>query len=150
MLLDVALRIQKQQQAEKKARPQIKNVGLGLFGSILKRLRDRNRNKKRENNKNGTEDQRKFIIVSGKDDDNVVNEAVGVKGNGDASMRVSCYSRLSSAGWSESNEEKSLDLETSNSCRSEEDIDEEEAGDDADMPALEDEAGEESKMEEVD
>ncbi|XP_031091008.1 uncharacterized protein LOC115996005 [Ipomoea triloba] len=38
LLLDAALRIQKQQQqGEKKARPQI---GLGLFGSILKRLKD--------------------------------------------------------------------------------------------------------------
>ncbi|XP_031128123.1 probable serine/threonine-protein kinase kinX [Ipomoea triloba] len=114
LLLDAALRIQKQQQqGEKKARPQI---GLGLFGSILKRLKDRNRNKKREI-KNAT-DQRK-------DDDNVVNEGVEVKkGNGgDESLGVS-YSRLSSAGWSESNEEKSLDLETSSSCRSEE-IDEE-------------------------
>ncbi|XP_019152925.1 PREDICTED: uncharacterized protein LOC109149557 [Ipomoea nil] len=121
LLLDAALRIQKQQQGEKKGRPQIKNVGLGLFGSILKRLKDRNRNKKRENKKNGAEDQRKFIIGSGKDDDNnVVNEGVEVKGNGDGSMGVSCYSRLSSAGWSESNEEKSLDLETSSSCRSEE------------------------------
>nr|GLL24742.1 uncharacterized protein LOC102590052 [Ipomoea trifida] len=105
LLLDAALRIQKQQQqGEKKARPQI---GLGLFGSILKRLKDRNRNKKREI-KN---DQRK-------DDENVVNEGVEVKnGNGgDESLGVS-YSRLSSAGWSESNEEKSLDLETSSSCR---------------------------------
>nr|GMC90440.1 zinc-regulated protein 8-like [Ipomoea batatas] len=112
LLLDAALRIQKQQQqGEKKARPQI---GLGLFGSILKRLKDRNRNKKREI-KN---DQRKG------DDDNVVNEGVEVKkGNGEESLGVS-YSRLSSAGWSESNEEKSLDLETSSSCRSEE-IDEE-------------------------
>nr|GMC86267.1 zinc-regulated protein 8-like [Ipomoea batatas] len=112
LLLDAALRIQKQQQqGEKRARPQI---GLGLFGSILKRLKDRNRNKKREI-KN---DQRK-------DDENVVNEGVEVKnGNGgDESLGVS-YSRLSSAGWSESNEEKSLDLETSSSCRSEE-IDEE-------------------------
>nr|GMC79571.1 zinc-regulated protein 8-like [Ipomoea batatas] len=105
LLLDAALRIQKQQQqGEKRARPQI---GLGLFGSILKRLKDRNRNKKREI-KN---DQRK-------DDENVVNEGVEVKnGNGgDERLGVS-YSRLSSAGWSESNEEKSLDLETSSSCR---------------------------------
>nr|GLL31605.1 uncharacterized protein LOC109173096 [Ipomoea trifida] len=36
LLLDTALRIQKQQQAEKKPGPQIKDVCLGLFGSILK------------------------------------------------------------------------------------------------------------------
>lgn len=124
LLLDAALRIQKQQ-ADKKSKAQIKNVGFGLFGSILKRLKDRNRNKKREIK--NTADQRKFIASA--KDDNVVNEAVEVKeskgqrnNNGDQSMGLSCscnHSRLSSAGWSESNEEKSLDLETSSSCRSE-------------------------------
>ncbi|KAK4432536.1 hypothetical protein Salat_1015800 [Sesamum alatum] len=45
LLVEAAMRIQKQQQS--KARGQIKNVGFGLFGSFLKRLRDRSKNKKR-------------------------------------------------------------------------------------------------------
>ncbi|XP_011101494.1 uncharacterized protein LOC105179540 [Sesamum indicum] len=45
LLVEAAMRIQKQQQS--KARGQIKNVGFGLFGSFLKRLRDRSKNRKR-------------------------------------------------------------------------------------------------------
>ncbi|KAL0316127.1 UNVERIFIED_CONTAM: hypothetical protein Sradi_5490900 [Sesamum radiatum] len=46
LLVEAAMRIQKQQQ-QSKARGQIKNVGFGLFGSFLKRLKDRSKNKKR-------------------------------------------------------------------------------------------------------
>ncbi|KAL0344766.1 UNVERIFIED_CONTAM: hypothetical protein Sradi_4307900 [Sesamum radiatum] len=45
LLVEAAMRIQKQQQS--KARGQIKNVGFGLFGSFLKRLKDRSKKKKR-------------------------------------------------------------------------------------------------------
>ncbi|KAK4392090.1 hypothetical protein Sango_1986800 [Sesamum angolense] len=48
LLVEAAMRIQKQQQQQQsKARGQIKNVGFGLFGSFLKRLKDRSKNKKR-------------------------------------------------------------------------------------------------------
>ncbi|KAL0426514.1 UNVERIFIED_CONTAM: hypothetical protein Slati_2826200 [Sesamum latifolium] len=45
LLVEAAMRIQKQQQS--KGRGQIKNVGFGLFGSFLKRLKDRSKNRKR-------------------------------------------------------------------------------------------------------
>ncbi|CBI30258.3 unnamed protein product, partial [Vitis vinifera] len=84
MLLEAALRIQKQSSPKPKA--QNKNVGFGIFGSIMKRLTQRNRNRKRE-----------------------------IEGDG---LRVSVKDILSSV-WSESNEEKSLDMETSSSSQSE-------------------------------
>ncbi|KAL2502626.1 hypothetical protein Fot_36474 [Forsythia ovata] len=101
LLADAAMRIHKH---KSKPKTQIKNVGFGLFGSILKRLKDRNNNKKRAIG--------------------VKNEAkLEEEGKMDTENRISCScnnSRISSAGWSEYNEEKSIDLETStSSCRSE-------------------------------
>ncbi|XP_049359320.1 uncharacterized protein LOC125823997 isoform X2 [Solanum verrucosum] len=94
LLLEAAMRIQKQQNRPKLKKTQ---MGFGLFGSILKKFM----NKKRE-----------------------VNNGIGMKKNEIVaeltSASCSCnHSRLSSAGWSESNEEKSMDFETSSSCRSE-------------------------------
>ncbi|WMV44548.1 hypothetical protein MTR67_037933 [Solanum verrucosum] len=94
LLLEAAMRIQKQQNRPKLKKTQ---MGFGLFGSILKKFI----NKKRE-----------------------VNNGIGMKKNEIVaeltSASCSCnHSRLSSAGWSESNEEKSMDFETSSSCRSE-------------------------------
>ncbi|KAL2481221.1 hypothetical protein Adt_34187 [Abeliophyllum distichum] len=101
LLADAAMRIHKH---KSKPKTQIKNVGFGLFGSILKRLKDRNKNKKR--------------AIGVKNETNLEEE-----GKMDAEIRISCScnnSRLSSAGWSEYNEEKYMDLETStSSCRSE-------------------------------
>ncbi|MCD9643407.1 hypothetical protein HAX54_030856 [Datura stramonium] len=51
LLLEAAMRIQKQQSSSK-PKSQIKKVKFGLFGSILKRLKDRNSNKMGES-KNG-------------------------------------------------------------------------------------------------
>lgn len=100
LLAEAAMRIQKQ---KPKPKTQIKNVGFGLFGSILKRLKDRNKNKKRAIGEAKLEKQEKV----------------------DAEIKISCScnnSRLSSAGWSEYNEEKSMDLETStSSCSRSED-----------------------------
>lgn len=45
LLVEAAMRIQKQQ--ESKAKTQIKNIGFSLFGSFLKTLKDRSKNKKR-------------------------------------------------------------------------------------------------------
>lgn len=91
LLLESAMRIQKKQ----KNRPKLKKtqMGFGLFGSILKKFM----NKKRE--------------IGMKR-----NEIVAELTSGSCSCN---HSRLSSAGWSESNEEKSMDFETSSSCRSE-------------------------------
>ncbi|KAG8376677.1 hypothetical protein BUALT_Bualt09G0088800 [Buddleja alternifolia] len=105
LLVEAAMRIQKQQQQSKsKSKSQNgKNAAFGLFGSFLKRLKDRSKSKKRAI---GNSD----IRVSEK----LEESAVG--------MSCSCNSRrLSSADWTESIEEdKSLDLETcSNSSVSE-------------------------------
>ncbi|MCD7467466.1 hypothetical protein HAX54_004914 [Datura stramonium] len=98
LLLEAAMRIQQQHQN----RPKLKKtqMGFGLFGSILKKIKERHMSKKREI-KNG-------VLVK--------TEEIG-----DELRSGSCscnHSRLSSAGWSESNEGKSMDFETSSSCRS--------------------------------
>uniref|UniRef100_A0A5B7B829 DUF4378 domain-containing protein n=1 Tax=Davidia involucrata TaxID=16924 RepID=A0A5B7B829_DAVIN len=120
LLLEAAMRIQKQSSSSK-PKTQIKNVGFGLFGSILKRLSNRNRTRKREIRGDGvsSDGRRK----SARKSENVQENVVGVDDKSDSEMGFSCscnHSRHnSSTVWSESNEEKSLDLETSSSCRSE-------------------------------
>ncbi|KAK4419338.1 hypothetical protein Salat_2346700 [Sesamum alatum] len=101
LLVEAAMRIQKQQQAKPKS--QSKNVGFGLLGSFLKRLKDRSKNKRR-----------------------AIGDSVSV-GNAttvEESIRISCSCsnrRLSSADWTENNEDKSLDFEAStSSCGSDE------------------------------
>lgn len=94
LLLEAAMKIQQKQNRSKLKKTQ---MGFGLFGSILKKFM----NKKRE-----------------------INHGIGMKrveiGSEINNRTCSCnHSRLSSAGWSESNEEKSIDFETSSSCRSE-------------------------------
>lgn len=96
LLLEAAMRIQ----GPGKLDTRIKNCGLGLFGSVLKRLKDRNNKNKMREIENIAEEQRE----------------VGFPGAYNHGHR-----RLSSAGWSESNDDdKSLDLEASSSFRSEE------------------------------
>ena len=127
MLLEAALRIQKQSSPKPKA--QNKNVGFGIFGSIMKRLTQRNRNRKREIEGDGLRVSVKDILrwdssVGRKkfteDFKNVSEEMVGVeeKSASEMGFSCSCNGRLSSV-WSESNEEKSLDMETSSSSQSE-------------------------------
>lgn len=127
MLLEAALRIQKQSSPKPKA--QNKNVGFGIFGSIMKRLTQRNRNRKREIEGDGLRVSVKDILrwdssVGRKkfteEFKNVSEEMVGVEEKSASEMRFSCScnGRLSSV-WSESNEEKSLDMETSSSSQSE-------------------------------
>ncbi|KAJ9695180.1 hypothetical protein PVL29_010593 [Vitis rotundifolia] len=127
MLLEAALRIQKQSSPKPKA--QNKNVGFGIFGSILKRLTQRNRNRKREIEGDGLRVSVKDILrwdssVGRKkfteEFKNVSEEMVGVeeKSASEMGFSCSCNGRLSSV-WSESNEEKSLDMETSSSSQSE-------------------------------
>lgn len=105
VLVEAAMRIQKQQQS--KAKSHSKNVGLGIFGSFLKTLKDRSRNKRR--------------AIDG---DNGLGENVTkFEAKVDETVRISCSCsnrRLSSADWTENNEDKSLDFEAStSSCGSE-------------------------------
>ncbi|KAK4343130.1 hypothetical protein RND71_038946 [Anisodus tanguticus] len=93
LLLEAAMRIQKNQQNRPKPKT---HTGFGLFGLIFKKIKERHKSKTREI-KNGVVEKTEEI----------------------ASGSCSCNnSRLSSEGWSESNEEKSMDFETSSSCRS--------------------------------
>ncbi|KAK3004778.1 hypothetical protein RJ639_019487 [Escallonia herrerae] len=114
LLLEAAMRIQKQQSSTRNSKPKsTKDVGFGLLGSLLRKLRDKNRTKKRE------------VVGSEKVDENLV----GVEDKIVHEVGFSCNnSRLSSAGWSESNEEKSLDMDTSSSCSRSEDLEERENG----------------------
>ncbi|KAI3995088.1 hypothetical protein MKX01_031890 [Papaver californicum] len=127
LLLDAALRIQKQSVAKKP-----KNTGFGFFGTMLERITNRKR-------KNLTLDNDQ-IKVSVKDilrwDSNngrkrITEEMMRVTKAEDSDDEIrasdmgfscSCNNSTVSSAWSESNEEKSLDLETSSS-RSDEDSD---------------------------
>ncbi|XP_059646740.1 uncharacterized protein LOC132293317 [Cornus florida] len=126
LLLEAAMRIQKQSSSPK-PKTQIKNLGFGLLGSILKRLSSRNRTRKREigggwggggASVSMSGGRRKSTGKSEKMQESVVD----VNEKSASEMGRSCYcnhSRRNSTVWSESNEEKSLDLESSSSCRSE-------------------------------
>ncbi|KAI3473332.1 hypothetical protein Pfo_030623 [Paulownia fortunei] len=106
LLVEAAMRIQKQQQSKPKA--QSKNVGFGLFGSFLKRLKDRSKNKRRAIGDD--------LKVSGKNVTELEEKL-------EETIRISCSCsnrRLSSANWTENNEDKSLDFGAStSSCGSE-------------------------------
>ncbi|KAE8729307.1 putative transcription factor [Hibiscus syriacus] len=118
LLLEAALRIQK------KSSPKTKHsTSFGFFGSILKRLTHRNRNRKRGIANDGAKVPVKDTL--GWDPTVVKNNSSRTKMSSSASipedksgyeMGFSCSynGRPSSAVWSESNEEKSLD--TSCSC----------------------------------
>ncbi|CAL5387549.1 unnamed protein product [Camellia sinensis] len=105
LLLEAAMRIHKH---SSKPKTQIRNVGFGLFASILKRLSGKNKSRNREI-------ARKSAGKSEKLQENVEKSVF------EMGLVCSCSSnsRRESAVWSESNEEKSLDLETCSSFRSE-------------------------------
>ncbi|GLT31573.1 hypothetical protein SLA2020_063020 [Shorea laevis] len=128
LLLEAALRIQKQ---SSKTKPQTKNNG--LFGFFLNRLTNKNRNGKKEISGGGVKASVKDILRW----DSSVERRKPFQENGKptsavktASPEIGSYekgfsssgngSRRSSAVWSESNEEKSLDLDLdpSSSCES--------------------------------
>lgn len=100
LLVEAAMRIQKQQQS--KPKPHARN-GFGLFGSFLKRLKDRSKN-------------RKLAI----EDNDIVRVAQEIN-EAEENIRMSCSCsnpRLSSADWTEEiNEDKSLDFQASTSSR---------------------------------
>ncbi|KAL5717119.1 hypothetical protein ACHQM5_010188 [Ranunculus cassubicifolius] len=112
VLVEAALRIQKNS-ALKKSKSR-RSIGFGFFGSILKRLTNRRRNQKKDivrwdNSLNYCEFSKEITL-----------DKVEEKLESEIMLSCSCNSRRSSV-WSESNEEKSFDLETSSS-RSEEEF----------------------------
>ncbi|KAK4272771.1 hypothetical protein QN277_021278 [Acacia crassicarpa] len=119
LLLEAALRIQKQTSSSPKTKPQHKSNAFGLFGSFFKRLKQRNRNRKWEIGGEGAEAPVKETLTwdssngfSEKTDpreDNNIPELSGCE----VAFICSCNGRPSSAVWSESNEDKSLGMETS-------------------------------------
>lgn len=145
LLLEAALRIQKQSNSSK-PKNQKSNNGFGLFGSLLKRLTHRTRaTRKREIEGDGVvkvssvkdilrwdssvgrrivscEGQRmQGKVVQGHVEDQIVSETSAAHEIG---YSCACAARPSSAVWSESNEDKSFDLETSSCSLSEEDAQE--------------------------
>ncbi|RZB72663.1 uncharacterized protein LOC114380789 [Glycine soja] len=99
LLLEAALRIHNKNAKPKKPKP---NSALGIFGSLFKKLTNRKR------------ETLEGVLVKVKDsDDDVV-----VVGSCEVGFSCSCNGRPSSAVWSESNEDKSLDLESSSSGHS--------------------------------
>ncbi|GKU98327.1 hypothetical protein SLEP1_g11346 [Rubroshorea leprosula] len=119
LLLEASLRIQKQ-------KPQNKNNG--FFGFFLKRLTNRNRNRKMEISGDGVKVSVKDTVDLRKSFQENRKTTPAVK---TASPEISAYemgfscscngSRPSSAVWSESNEEKSLDLDLDTSSSSQSD-----------------------------
>ncbi|KAH1090283.1 hypothetical protein J1N35_017540 [Gossypium stocksii] len=129
LLLEAALRIQKH--SSSKTKHHNGGTGFGFFGSILKRITHRNRNRKREIANDGAKVSVKDIL---RWDPAVAKNNLSQKkmfsstsiseDKSGYEMGFSCSynGRPSSAVWSESNEEKSLD--TSCSCSQSEDFEE--------------------------
>ncbi|KAF5184675.1 histone-lysine N-methyltransferase SETD1B-like protein [Thalictrum thalictroides] len=121
LLLEAALRIQNQ--SEKKKKKKSKSLHFGLFDSILERLRRRKKKdiKKDSEIKVSVKD---ILRWESNDIGNFVTEEIEENSEkkttlelekkrvSDVGLSCSSNSRVSSA-WTESNEEKSLDLETS-------------------------------------
>lgn len=164
LLLEAAMRIQQKQNRPK---PKKTQMGFGLFGSILKKIKERHMSKKNnitneimmrtESSSTGCSERhmsKKHDITNGitmRRDETNCAERRNASCSGNHSRHSSSTtagwserqkhnitngitmrtdeSRLSSAGWSESNEEKSMDFETSSSCRSDNEEIEDENGD---------------------
>ncbi|XP_054803604.1 uncharacterized protein LOC129306859 [Prosopis cineraria] len=126
LLLEAALRIQKQSSASPKTKPQQKSNAFGLFGSFFKRLTQRNRNRKQEiegeragapvkeilrwdSSTGPGELSNGFSEKTDSQKDNNVSDLSACE----VELLCSCNGRPSSAFWSESNEDKSLGMETS-------------------------------------
>ncbi|KAK8483502.1 hypothetical protein V6N13_035160 [Hibiscus sabdariffa] len=132
LLLEAALRIQKQ--SSSKAHHHKKNnggTGFGFFGSFLKRLTHRNRNRKREIANEGVEVSVRDIlrwdptVAKTNPSQRKMSSSTSIsedKSRYEMGFSSSYTGRPSSAAWSESNEEKSMD--TSCSCSQSEDFDE--------------------------
>ncbi|KAK2655130.1 hypothetical protein Ddye_008182 [Dipteronia dyeriana] len=105
LLLEAAHRIQKQ---SSKPKAQNKSISFSLFGSLRKKLTHRNRTRKLESSSGDG------VKVSVKD---ILRWDSSV-GRSTASNEMGCDGRPSSTVWSESNEDKSLDLDLETSCSS--------------------------------
>ncbi|KAF5473604.1 hypothetical protein F2P56_010204 [Juglans regia] len=132
LLLEAALRIQKQSSATK-PKTQNKNPAFGLFGSILKRLTHRSRKREIEGDEGNVsvkdilmwdssvgrrrtcneslKKMQKKIVAEGDESASKINAC-------ETNHSCSCNSRPSSAFWSESNEDRSLDMDFSSSSQS--------------------------------
>ncbi|XP_042504143.1 uncharacterized protein LOC122081170 [Macadamia integrifolia] len=133
LLVEAAVRIQKQPSSTKTTG---KTLGSGFFGSILKRINLRKRNRKpqikgnemrvsvkdilRWDSSNG---RKAFPMGRRQDREEKMVALDGNRVGSEKGLSCSSNSTLSSV-WSESNEDKSEDLETSSSNRSDEDSEE--------------------------
>ncbi|KAA3455191.1 zinc-regulated protein 8-like [Gossypium australe] len=129
LLLEAALRIQKH--SSSKTKHHNGGAGFGFFGSILKRITHRNRNRKWEIANDGAKVSVKDILRwdPAVDKNNLSQKKMSSstsisedKSGYEMGFSCSYNGRPSSAVWSESNEEKSLD--TSCSCSQSEDFEE--------------------------
>ncbi|KAG8483869.1 hypothetical protein CXB51_022582 [Gossypium anomalum] len=128
LLLEAALRIQKHSSSKTKHNG---GTGFGFFGSILKRITHRNRNRKREIANDGAKVSVKDIlrwdpaVAKNNLSQKKMSSSTSIsedKSGYEMGFSCSYNGRPSSAVWSESNEEKSLD--TSCSCSQSEDFEE--------------------------
>ncbi|KAI9153577.1 hypothetical protein LWI28_013362 [Acer negundo] len=130
LLLEAAHRIQKQ---SSKPKTQNKNASFSLFGSLRKKLTHRNKTRKLESSSgDGVKVSVKDILRwdssvgrSKASNETFKEHMVGVeeksaseKSACEMGFSCSCDGRPSSAVWSESNEDKSLDLDLETSCSS--------------------------------
>ncbi|TXG58328.1 hypothetical protein EZV62_016157 [Acer yangbiense] len=125
LLLEAAHRIQKQ---SSKPKIQNKNSSFSLFGSLRKKLTHRNKTRKLESSSgDGVKVSVKDILRwdssvgrSKASNEMFKEQMVGVEEKSACEMGFSCScdGRPSSAVWSESNEDKSLDLDLETSCSS--------------------------------
>ncbi|KAJ1419509.1 hypothetical protein SESBI_15068 [Sesbania bispinosa] len=132
LLLEAALRIQK----HSKTKPHHKTTPLGYSGRSSRGLTQRGRNRRNEieggnNSKVSVKDILRWDSSVGRKSTkrpsngsrNVVEENKGVVAE-EVGFTCSCNGRPSSAVWSESNEDKSLDMETSSSGHSYDSVEE--------------------------
>ncbi|CAN4121410.1 unnamed protein product [Withania somnifera] len=112
LLREAAMRIQQKQNRPK---PKKTQMGFGLFGSILKKIKVRHMMSKKNSITNGImmkTDETTGTEPTSRSTTAVIMTRIDENGADLTSTTCSCnHSRLSSAGWSESNE-------TSSSCRS--------------------------------
>lgn len=118
LLLEAALKIQSK-------KPNSKNKSFRVFGSFFKKLTQRNRSKKSENEENvSVKDILRWDSSIGRRHRKSFNSIVEEEENKGFEV-CSCNGRPSCSGvWSESNEDKSLDMETSSSGHSCESVEE--------------------------
>ncbi|RDX77294.1 hypothetical protein CR513_42606, partial [Mucuna pruriens] len=127
LLLEAALRIQKHSSPSSRPKIKAQSQSFSLLGSLYKRLTQRSQNRKKEIDGGGVKVSVKDIlrwdssvgrrkVSNKKEEEKTVNNVNACE----VGFACSYNGRASSAVWSESNEDKSLDMETSSSGYSEE------------------------------